>query len=228
MYEIGRLLLLRRPVFKFSDYFCFIENFNVLSDQEIVENIRCNKVFLEAVLVASESLYYSILDFDNISSRKKKNNVLKSIYNYFVRMSTKAVPFGLFTGVNYIDKNVNRDDGYKKYVRIDFLWYLKVVQQIEKSSELNQNLYVKINTKFYKYTDRYINLFINSNEKQHREDEIFLDTIFLKTVIKFLSVSETIKELKNYLYIKVQLDNNDSLLELILDVISSVCKDLLY
>lgn len=66
-----------------------------------VKDVWQNYIFRQAVLCASESLYNSMNDYihGKISDPKWQKQIELSISQYWMRMSTRATPFGLFSSV---------------------------------------------------------------------------------------------------------------------------------
>ncbi|MCR5835332.1 MAG: lantibiotic dehydratase [Lachnospiraceae bacterium] len=132
--------MIRAPFFSVEDYRRFLsentENDNI--DKFIIELCN-NAVFREAILAASENLHSKIDDYisGKMSETKKRNDFRLSILKYYIRMSSRTTPFGLFSfvgmgevGEKNTDKKICLGKNNKK-ARPDFEWLMKVVKDYE-------------------------------------------------------------------------------------------------
>ncbi|MFP7416529.1 lantibiotic dehydratase [Priestia filamentosa] len=108
-----------------------------------------NKVIREAIAVSSLSLFNSIEKTTIKSKTKDKRNVIKGIFRYLNRISTRTTPFGLcarvsmgtFTG----GKSKNNSNQLEKKVRPDMEWINHLIKLLESDSNLVNQLRIKIN-----------------------------------------------------------------------------------
>ncbi|MEK5333998.1 lantibiotic dehydratase [Lysinibacillus sp. FSL W8-0992] len=135
-WDLMDLSIVRTPLFPLSFYI------NKLSLEENPENILKlvlnNQVIKEAIYFANPNLFNEIIKY-NTKSEKKKRNIIATLYKYLARISTKSTPFGLFSGVQEVSqKNIlcttTNDEmakKLKKFIRVDSMWLLGVIETIE-------------------------------------------------------------------------------------------------
>lgn len=128
--------VVRTPLFPLSFYI------NKLSLEENPENILKlvlnNQVIKEAIYFANPNLFNEIIKY-NTKSAKKKRNIIAALYKYLARISTKSTPFGLFSGVQEVSQkntlctttNNETNKKLKKFIRVDSMWLLGVIETIE-------------------------------------------------------------------------------------------------
>ena len=133
--------MVRTPMESEKLYRDFIEGQNDNNIDEFLIKLCNNKVFREAILVASETLYNKIDDYINgkIQSKKKIEQVRISLLKYFIRMTTRTTPFGLFSSVGDIEISNGeltciKIDRREKKARVDFEWLLNIVKDVEKDN----------------------------------------------------------------------------------------------
>lgn len=88
----------RQAVLPFSD----VQKNPLINQNNKVETICRNPAFRQAVLCASESLYCSMNEYleGKIKDPKRKRQIELSLSQYWMRMSSRATPFGLFSYVS--------------------------------------------------------------------------------------------------------------------------------
>jgi|GEM_PF-5922116 len=110
----------------------------------------------EALLVSNPQLLSSIEHFDKKSIKKQKM-IVKSTLNYLIRMSTRATPHGLFSGIRegfFLAKEQNnschsslkmRGNDAKKYARVNISWILELAQKLQQSDLLDSTIKIRTN-----------------------------------------------------------------------------------
>ncbi|MET1942804.1 lantibiotic dehydratase [Enterococcus faecalis] len=152
-YEANPFFMMRRPLLPFEFFEKVETGENFLDSLEILIE---DKRIREAILVASPSLYQSIdvIKKENRDKCKEKKlkQVSSSLVKYISRMSTRATPFGLFSGVcegNSKDEQeiiFEASDEVRKRTRPDMEWLLAYVHQLENQIEILSFLKVKWNS----------------------------------------------------------------------------------
>ena len=136
-YELMPDYSIRQPFFEFNKIKKIIFSKSVEEINNEIVSICRNKIFQEAILIASRSLYFDMLKFveGKIYSKKKRKEVKMSILKYILRMSTRATPFGIFavTSIGNIENEKNKEVKYKKSIRPDFEWIMKLIKKLEKT-----------------------------------------------------------------------------------------------
>ncbi|MGG1329662.1 lantibiotic dehydratase [Bacillus tropicus] len=106
----------------------------------------------EAIFVSSNSLYASMIDWENIDDEKRSNQILQSLNKYLIRMSTRPTPFGLCSGVTYgtLDTNTSLTfdipGSHKKRARPDMAWILSLIHKLETDTSVLKQLKVHTNS----------------------------------------------------------------------------------
>ncbi|WP_087137715.1 lantibiotic dehydratase family protein [Elizabethkingia meningoseptica] len=95
-YQFFNDFVVRRPFFSIKK---LKEIFNISEDN--INEIVSNSVFLEAIYLSSPELYDEVIKWKQAENKNQlplrlKNTLLK----YFIRMSSRSTPFGLFSGVD--------------------------------------------------------------------------------------------------------------------------------
>ncbi|MEJ8545309.1 thiopeptide-type bacteriocin biosynthesis protein [Brevibacillus borstelensis] len=114
---------------------------------------RKQAIIRECIAVASPSLLESLNKLEQVD-REQLEQVVRSCLRYVIRMSTRATPFGLFSGVacGRFDTNtnliVNKMEQHKKRSRPDMEWLLKIVQSLEENLDVVKQLHVQTNTMY--------------------------------------------------------------------------------
>ncbi|HEP7114307.1 TPA: thiopeptide-type bacteriocin biosynthesis protein [Streptococcus pyogenes] len=165
------------------------------------EDLINDKVFMEQLLVASPSLYDSVIDFDKCNE-KKKQNVKVSLNSYSKRAAFRTTPFGIFTAINTVDltkgttSNVQKVSFIKKAVP-DYSWIYSLVKSYEISNL--EKLSLKINTAAFTQGDRYV-LPFTVNESEEDRNISFSKPIKLlveKCKTRYIKYEELIDVFKN-------------------------------
>lgn len=114
----------------------------------------------EAIAVSSKSLFDSMKFLSPNTPNNKREQVAKSFLKYLIRMSTRATPFGVFSGVTYgsygdeFKFKLKAYDNYKKRTRPDMEWIFKVIASIEDDIEILPELFVIKNAMSYEVGNR--------------------------------------------------------------------------
>ncbi|EIF2122595.1 lantibiotic dehydratase [Listeria monocytogenes] len=152
LYKVNPFFMVRRPLLPFNFFEKIESGENFLDSLELL--VEDNQI-REAILVASPSLYQSIDVIKKENRDKCKEKKLKQVSNslvkYISRMSTRATPFGLFSGVcegNVTDEKkivFEAFDEVHKRTRPDMEWLLAYVHQLENRIDILNFLKVKWN-----------------------------------------------------------------------------------
>lgn len=155
--------LFRAPLLPIDQYFQVFSGQDLDSELTLEEITRKLKlvsqeaVIQEAISLASPSLmqFLHYLNDDNALDDKgelqKYEKTLNSFYRYFIRMTTRTTPFGLFSGVGQgiCGKSTHLDIGtYNKHLkraRPDMEWIYKLIQKIEADPAIFNQLKVSLN-----------------------------------------------------------------------------------
>ncbi|WP_404348164.1 lantibiotic dehydratase [Sutcliffiella horikoshii] len=96
----------------------------------------------ERILIASSSLY------QQLEEGKLTASARLSLVKYLLRMSSRTMPFGLFSGISsseFSTVEVNQHSTEEKKVRLSIKWYKKLVAVIEEIQGIESQMKVYIN-----------------------------------------------------------------------------------
>ena len=108
-----------------------ISEFESLSIDEVCRN----PFFRQALLCASESLYDSMNEYlaGKIDNDKRKKQIELAICQYWMRMSTRATPFGLFSSVGISSTMLEgQSSGFSAVIDADSEWLYSLSKIVEK------------------------------------------------------------------------------------------------
>ena len=158
-YHFFEEYIVRTPLFSRRN---FQENTykEAFSDEELKE-ICEDSVFQEAIYLASPNLYHELnqclrseKELSSSQHQKLKNTILK----YYIRMSTRCTPFGLFSGVGlgkFNKQTINNklSDNNQLQVRdtkLDMHLLVSLAKTLEKNSHIRSQLQYFPNNSIYK------------------------------------------------------------------------------
>lgn len=130
------------------------EELNTLSQDELLIYLKnlvlTNNKVQEMIAISSPSLLFSIEKISSESNSKDKRNVVKGIFRYLNRMSTRTTPFGLCASVSIEEFSQSRIEesfpsNYQKKVQVDMEWAHKLIKLLQTDYELLSQLDIKLN-----------------------------------------------------------------------------------
>lgn len=131
MYNFLSKFILRTPYFYYD-----------LLEKKDFKYLINDKIFKEAIFLASPDLYTAMINISN-KSYKKQTRIKNSLYRYAERMSTRCTPFGLFAGIslgNIGDNTELEIHKITKNVRLDFCVLYSIIKEIEKKEDIRLKL----------------------------------------------------------------------------------------
>lgn len=130
-YSVLDTYFVRQAVLPFSD----VQNNPIINQNNKVETICRNPVFRQAVLCASESLYCSMNEYleGKIKNPKRKRQIELSLSQYWMRMSSRATPFGLFSYVSLAKSSAPRSSNttLRALIDADYEWIWLLSKRLE-------------------------------------------------------------------------------------------------
>ena len=150
-YNAHDFFMIRTPLFSVEDYINMFEGSSQLTAH--LSNIFKSPILSEALVAATPDLLEA-LDRSNIESNsnaKSSKQILSSLIKYFIRLSTRPTPFGLFSGIAIgrfgNESNITIDDTsqHTKRARPDMEWVYGLIKKIEANKEIRSNLGVRFN-----------------------------------------------------------------------------------
>ncbi|WP_312330133.1 lantibiotic dehydratase [Sphingobacterium sp.] len=165
----------RAPYFSIKDL-----QFNDL-DELLAKKLN-DPVFMEGIYWASPQFHHQAVLFKNneILNKKKYNEVKTSLFKYLIRSSTRATPFGTFSGCGLNEFAAKQDDidvlsrHSERKVRVD-LNFLQLL--INKAKEIDgfwkfQSYYVNSSLYLSNRSLRYIERIENGRKSQYKIAEV--------------------------------------------------------
>lgn len=142
---------IRYPILPLDTY----EKQNCIKNADYLSNFtkKEQNILKSGILLSSKSLH----DCSKNLKYEKKNKINTSIMKYVNRSITRSTPFGLhaassFSNINFTQENVTqilRNNNYKFYFYIDFVWLNELINEIELNTEILPYLKVKVNPLIY-------------------------------------------------------------------------------
>ncbi|GFD91490.1 hypothetical protein KUL156_49490 [Alteromonas sp. KUL156] len=205
-YQIFDSYCLRTPLFSLSDYKSLIEREGVLETD--FRNLLQNKIFREALFLASPELVVQIQKWENqeILDKKKKESLELTILKYFTRITTRCTPFGLFASCSqgsFSDKTsiqLAAIEDYKRITRFDTTFLAELSLELIKKDEIRKQLLFFPNSSLYKVGEhyRYVEYVIQNKKRAYSIEGIKFST-YLKDVLEAAKEGNTIAALAKVL-----------------------------
>ncbi|MCY0976333.1 lantibiotic dehydratase family protein [Chryseobacterium wangxinyae] len=156
-YRFFEEYIVRTPLFSHKN---FRQKFNTdeISHLELKE-ICADLVFQEAIYLASPNLYKELknwLDSEKKISPSQYQKLKNTILKYYIRMSTRCTPFGLFSGVglgkfNYENNSLYENELLKvRDTKLDMHLLVSLAKTLEKKPDIRRRLLYFPNNSIYK------------------------------------------------------------------------------
>ncbi len=140
-YELNPAVFLRAPVLDYSTLY------KQTIDDSFLRTFASNKLFDEAVLVASRSFHNRMRKWvkGEVKNPSEEKQIRLTVLKYLSRMCTRSTPFGLFAGVvlGHWDKETMlnmSDERLQKTIRLDMLFLDKLFRRLIKLPEVQDCL----------------------------------------------------------------------------------------
>ncbi|WP_428741654.1 lantibiotic dehydratase family protein [Tenacibaculum sp.] len=205
-YQIFDSYCLRTPLFSLSDYKTLIERKEVLETD--FRNSLQNKIFKEALFLASPELVAQIQKWENqaILDEKKNERLGLTILKYFTRISTRCTPFGLFASCSqgsFSDETsiqLAAIKDYKRITRFDTTFLAELSLELIKEDEIRKQILFFPNSSLYKIGEhyRYVEYVIKNKKREYSIEGVKFST-YLKEVLEAAKEGKAIKELAKVL-----------------------------
>ena len=138
-------------------------------DEQHLLTLWRDPLIREGIFLASRPLYDEIIRFlekerteDNADIQQKKSDsksagsLLQSLYKYISRMSNRATPFGIFSGVTHLewgaDTNIVLNNRFRRQITPDAEMSLQIAKRME---EENPDAQYRINNTLYRQGNEY-------------------------------------------------------------------------
>ncbi|MCL1665435.1 lantibiotic dehydratase [Elizabethkingia ursingii] len=211
-------VFVRKPLYNFSNYKKIPDTKEGLN--EFITTLWFDEVFKEALYLASEVLYTQWEKFvqnKTLTSSKDMHRLNKSILKYYMRISSRSTPFGLFASHSSCSikkkDTTNRisQDKFRRISSINLEYFLNIVDYLNTNSKFRELHSFKINTSLYTVGTSFRYIERIKNKGMH---EFVLSSIEADEVLALISY-----------YIKDKPITFIELNELLLNSIDSISKD---
>jgi hypothetical protein len=166
--------VLRTPLFPIHFY---TQLLNEYSSEKLFEVLEIGLV-KEAIAIASPEL---VSEFDKLLSNPKQINYDKKInlelalLKYIARLSSRATPFGIFAGcstgilASETSIQIENMDNHEVFTQFDMHYWINLLQDVSKKSEVQKHLIYYPNSSLYKIADfyRYIEYQYVNKKREH-------------------------------------------------------------
>ena len=165
-FETHDFYLLRTPLLSVDKLMEFNDKIINGHEDELEKNMRqlfSEPILQEAIYIASPDFYAEFKKwFDGVNQNPTDvHKILSSLYKYYVRMSTRCTPYGLFAGCTIggfsesTDIKFMEDSKFRKNSRLDMNYVEEVAKLIVSRDEIRHQLLFFSNSSIYKVADRY-------------------------------------------------------------------------
>lgn len=213
--------IFRIPSFPFNFYQNLTSGTRITDEQ--IKELAKNNHIKESLFIASPELYSEIqkwISFEDYSP-DKADKIKISLLKYFIRMSTRCTPFGLFSACGsgkFDDKtqiNINGSSSFYRKTRFDMQFVGNLANTLQAFQVLQDKLFFYPNTTLYKLGDfyRYIQYTLNKSNRKYSLEAVkrteYLDLILEKSrfgisktdLVNFL-ISDEITEKEAVIFIE--------------------------
>lgn len=176
-------LILRTPVYSLPD---FDKSF-------VIEKLICDPVFLEAIYIASPSLYNACLKYRSglILAEKEILKFKHSLYKYYSRMHNRCTPFGLFSSCRLTkwkegeSEVIIDNNNLSRHTRLDMHYLCALAAYLSSLAGLKDQLLYFPNSSWYVMGEdiRYVEYKYADGKRQHQISAV-KSSIYLMELIE--------------------------------------------
>lgn len=153
-YELLNFLQIRVPLFPIEAYLALTSATKATEHSLSLDNPQVQR----ALAVGSRALVNELQR--HVPSAREHLRRERTLLRYFIRMSTRPTPYGLFAGValaHWAEKTDLKlaDSAYSVHARPDMGWLLAIIEKLEATPEVRKYLYLVSNTAVYKRKSRF-------------------------------------------------------------------------
>jgi len=191
--------MIRTPLLSTDDYQSIFHDQAEVSQR--LSRVFADPILREALIVASKDLYEAIEKANLGDGSKSASQMQSSLLKYFIRLSTRPTPFGLFSGIatgkfDEISSQKSSDivvlpsESHSKRARPDTEWVYGLIKKIESNNNVRNKLRVRFNDFTFVNGDRIEKP--NKTSMQHNEEA--KNTRELSTSIRYTDQVKKIEE----------------------------------
>lgn len=160
-----------------------------------INKILEDKVFMEAVRIASPTLYREVY-----VKKNRSRHAVDSILKYYSRACVRCTPYGLFASCSLVPVDESKEDSlvklcdvgeYKTYTRIDMNLLCNLIRDYESDPMLKQVLLYHVNSSLYSLwkSYRYISYSVNGTKRRYMFSEV-RKTPYLRRLLQRIGDNE--------------------------------------
>jgi len=200
---------------------------NTENQKQFLVDFFAQKTNKEKLYIASPSLYNSFESLmDGELDATKERKTIYSLAKYFLRMSNRPTPFGLFAGCFSAELLENQgqflfdDKNLARHTRMDMGYFMPLIARLSKIKVVKENLTYTINSSLYRIADeyRYIEYAYVNKKRSHKLTSVGCSD-YLNEIIKHSTAGISYQGLMSIL--KKYNPNEEELVLFIDDLIES-------
>ncbi len=222
-------IIIREPSYSYNKFLEIPDTDAAVN--EFVLLLFTDDFFKQALFLASPQLYYQwkkSIEETNWEE-DKRNHLNRSIIKYYIRISTRCTPFGLFSNYSSISPSADtlKDQEIKEsietYASIDLLYLYAVVNAINKNHVLRSTQKYAPNNSLYKIGGdyRYVEVSYRNTKRFHGLTSLESDEIIELLFSITNKEAKTIEELSNILIDSIEDVTYDDVLSYVHALIDS-------
>ena len=156
--------------------------------------------FLEALYLGSPDLYHAFVR--GLTDTEMDKEVTRSIYKYYLRMSYRCTPFGIFSGVSLGKADIRTKilicgkENYKKHTRLDSNFLGSFIDQLHSIEDVRFSLRWFTNNTAYRTgaSWRFVNYLLRKGQRSYHLSSVE-HSDYLQQILKKAEKGATIAEL---------------------------------
>jgi len=179
------------------------------------ESLLQDNFFLEAVYLASPVLYREIIKWKEgkagnkaISNKKDYEKLMRSVHKYFLRMSSRCTPFGLFSGCavgEWADEDVMPvldSKNLTRHTRLDMHYLCALSRHLSERPDIRERLLFFPNNSLYLIGNelRFIEYVYELESRRYKVSSVTASE-YLEKIIRFVSAGATIGQIVDSLIV---------------------------
>lgn len=157
-YSASDYFMVRTSLLSLTDYMSMFSEMDSISKH--LMDVFNEPMMKEALIVASKDLSVAFANIDLNNTSKSSDQIKLSLIKYFIRLSTRPTPFGLFAGISMghfgESSNIIISDlsHHVKRVRPDMEWVYGIIKKAELDPNIRESLRIRFNDFTYSNGNR--------------------------------------------------------------------------
>ena len=141
--------MVRTPLLSINDYENMFSELETINER-LIDSFN-SPLLRESIIVASRDLVDALERVDLTKPSKSLEQLKSSLIKYFIRLSTRPTPFGLFSGISIgrfgeLSKIMISDSSqHIKRARPDMEWIYGIIKKAESDTDIRNKLRVRFN-----------------------------------------------------------------------------------